>query len=78
MNLTNEAAVEAALSHLTALLGENEVITRFQQLQKRVAENDTLQQLEEGIKAHKRRGSVCPLWQTRSRTGSTERSGSSD
>lgn len=51
MNLTNEAAVEAALSHLTALLGENEVITRFQQLQKRVAENDTLQQLEEGIKA---------------------------
>jgi cell fate (sporulation/competence/biofilm development) regulator YmcA (YheA/YmcA/DUF963 family) len=40
-----------ALSHLTALLGENEVITRFQQLQKRVAENDTLQQLEEGIKA---------------------------
>ena len=23
MNLTNEAAVEAALSHLTALLGEN-------------------------------------------------------
>lgn len=50
MNLANEAAVEAALSHLTALLGKNEVITRFQQLQKRVEENDTLQQLEEDIK----------------------------
>ncbi|MGP5430034.1 YlbF family regulator [Enterococcus malodoratus] len=51
MNLEKEAAVDAALSHLTALLGENEVITRYQKLQKRVAENDTLQQLEEGIKA---------------------------
>ena len=51
MNLANEAAVDAALSHLTALLGENEVITRYQQLQKRVAENDTLQKLEEDIKA---------------------------
>lgn len=50
MNLANEAAVEAALSHLTALLGKNEVITRYQQLQKRVEENDTLQQLEEDIK----------------------------
>jgi cell fate (sporulation/competence/biofilm development) regulator YmcA (YheA/YmcA/DUF963 family) len=51
MNLANEAAVEAALSHLTALLGENEVIVHYQELQKRVAENDTLQELEEGIKA---------------------------
>lgn len=51
MNLANEAAVEAALSHLTALLGENEIIIRFQQLKKRVEENDTLQELEEGIKA---------------------------
>jgi cell fate (sporulation/competence/biofilm development) regulator YmcA (YheA/YmcA/DUF963 family) len=51
MNLANDAAVEAALSHLTALLGENEVIVHYQELQKRVAENDTLQELEEGIKA---------------------------
>ena len=51
MNLANEAAVEAALSHLTALLGENEVIVHYQELQKRVSENDTLQELEEGIKA---------------------------
>ena len=51
MNLANEAAVEAALSHLTALLGENEIIIRLQQLKKRVEENDTLQELEEGIKA---------------------------
>ncbi|MGM0167869.1 hypothetical protein IGI39_002881 [Enterococcus sp. AZ135] len=51
MNLANEAAVEAALSHLTALLGKNEEIIRFQQLQKRVEENETLQELEEGIKA---------------------------
>ena len=51
MNLANEAAVEAALSHLTDLLGENEIIVRYQKLQKRVAENDTLQELEEGIKA---------------------------
>lgn len=51
MNLANEAAVEAALSHLTALLGENEVIVHYQELQKRVVENDTLQELEEGIKA---------------------------
>lgn len=50
MNLANEAAVEAALSHLTALLGENEVTVHYQELQKRVAENDTLQELEEGIK----------------------------
>lgn len=61
MNLTNEAAVEAALSHLTALLGENEVITRFQQLQKRVAENDTLQQLEEGIKAAQKTRFSLPI-----------------
>jgi len=51
MNLANEAAVEAALSHLTALLGKNEEIIRFQQLQKRVEENETLQELEEEIKA---------------------------
>lgn len=51
MNLANEAAVEAALSHLTALLGENEVVVRYQQLQKRVEDNETLKELEEGIKA---------------------------
>ncbi|MEG1503132.1 YlbF family regulator [Enterococcus sp. 22-H-5-01] len=50
MNLANEAAVEAALTHLTALLSENEAIVRYQQLQKRVDENDTLKELEEGIK----------------------------
>lgn len=51
MNLANEAAVEAALSHLTELLGQNEVVLRYQQLQKRVEDNETLKELEEGIKA---------------------------
>ncbi|MBM7712135.1 YlbF family regulator [Enterococcus xiangfangensis] len=50
MNLKDEAAVDAALTHLTALLSENEVILDYQQLKKRVAENDTLKELEEGIK----------------------------
>ncbi|MDT2758792.1 YlbF family regulator [Enterococcus xiangfangensis] len=49
MNLKDEAAVDAALTHLTALLSENEVILDYQQLKKRVAENDTLKELEEGI-----------------------------
>ncbi|MFC4772514.1 YlbF family regulator [Enterococcus hermanniensis] len=49
MNLANEAAVEAALAHLTALLSENETIIRYQQLQKRVDENNTLKELEEDI-----------------------------
>ena len=50
MNLKNEAAVDAALTHLTALLSENEVIQDYQKLKKRVAENETLKELEEGIK----------------------------
>ncbi|GAA2914695.1 YlbF family regulator [Enterococcus pseudoavium] len=54
MNLEKEAAVKAALTHLTALLKENEVIVRYQQLQKKVAENDALQELEEGIKTAQR------------------------
>lgn len=50
MNLEKEAAVEAALNDLTALLKENEVIVDYQRIQKRVAESDTLKQLEDGIK----------------------------
>lgn len=51
MNLAEEAAVEAALTHLTALLGENEVVIRYQQLQKQVEENETLQEIQEKIKS---------------------------
>lgn len=50
MNLEKEAAVEAALNDLTALLKENEVISDYQRVQKRVAESDTLKQLEDEIK----------------------------
>ncbi|MGM0174763.1 YlbF family regulator [Enterococcus sp. DIV0800] len=50
MNLEKEAAVEAALNDLTALLKENEVIIDYQRVQKRVAESDTLKQLEDEIK----------------------------
>ena len=50
MNLEKEAAVEAALNDLTALLKENEVISDYQRVQKRVAESDTLKQQEDEIK----------------------------
>ncbi|MDT2828342.1 MAG: YlbF family regulator [Enterococcus viikkiensis] len=50
MNLEKEAAVEAALNDLTALLKKNDVIIDYQRVQQRVAESDTLKQLEDEIK----------------------------